>query len=226
MPMLCAGKIACLAVMASSSSSSSSGSRKRKCVVLTCTLEQKLAILDASKRENCKKNLPASEYGAGRSTISDIKKSEEKLKSYASTMESLSISSKTRKVMHLADDENLDEAVYLWFVQRRSQDMPVSGSILCEKATQLQAQLHQGGSEDSKAPFQASRGWLWRFCQHHGIRQLSLQGEKVPSDASAVEPFQNELQELMEREHLTLDQLYNCDETGLCYRMLLNKTCC
>lgn len=46
----------------------------------------------------------------------------------------------------------------------------------------------------------------------------------MSSDTSAVEPFQNKLQELMEREHLTLDQLYNCDETGLCYRMLPTKT--
>lgn len=72
--------------------------------------------------------------------------------------------------------------------------------------------------------FQANRGWLWHFCQRHGIRQLSLQGEKVSSDAAAVEPFKVELQELLEREHLTLDQLYNCDETGLCYRMLPDKT--
>ena len=98
--------------MASSSSSSSSCKRRR--VVLT--LEQKLAILDRLKKGESQEKL-ASEYGARRSMISDIKKSEEKLKSYASTMESLSMSLKTRKVMHLADDEKLDEAVCLWFVQ-------------------------------------------------------------------------------------------------------------
>ena len=125
--------------------------------------------------------------------------------------------------MRMADDEKLDEAVYLWFVQKRSQDFPVSGPILCEKAVQLHAQLHQGDSE-AELLFQASRGWLWRFCQRHGIRQLSLQGEKISADASAVEPFQDELQELLESEQLTLDQLYNCDETGLNYRMLPNKT--
>jgi len=81
--------------MASSSSSSSSSSRKRKCGVLT--LEQKLAILDCLKKGESQEIL-SSEYGS---------------RSYASTMESLSMSSKTRKVMHLADDEKLDEAVYL-----------------------------------------------------------------------------------------------------------------
>ena len=72
-------------------------------------------------------------------------------------MESMAISKKGRKVMHLADDDKLDEAVYLWFVQKRTQDMPVSGSILCEKAAQLHALLHQSDSEPS---FQASRALL------------------------------------------------------------------
>ena len=38
-----------------------------------------------------------------------------------------------------------------------------------------------------------------------------------------IESFK-ELQKLLEREVLTLEQLYNCDETGLCYRMLPSKT--
>ena len=29
---------------------------------------------------------------------------------------------------------------------------------------------------------------------------------------------------MLEREVLTLEQLYNCDETGLCYKMLPSKT--
>ena len=74
------------------------------------TLEQELAILDRLKKGESQEKL-SSEYGARRSTISDIKKSEDKLKSYALTMESLSMSSKTRQ--RLADDEKLDEAVYL-----------------------------------------------------------------------------------------------------------------
>ena len=88
--------------------------------------------------------------------------------------------------MRLADDDKLDEAVCLWVVQKRTQNMPVSGPILCEKAVQLHALLHK---DDSEPPFQVSRAWLWHFCQRHRIWQLSLQGEKVSSDASALEPF-------------------------------------
>ena len=56
------------------------------------------------------------------------------------------------------------------------------------------------------------------------MRNLSLQGEKVSSNDSAVDPFKDSLQELLESEQLSFDLLYNCDETGVCYRMLPSKT--
>ena len=64
---------------------------KRRCVVLT--LENKLAIIDRLKKVAMQEKL-ASEYGVGCSTIGDINKSKEKLKSFASTMESLAMNSK------------------------------------------------------------------------------------------------------------------------------------
>ena len=113
--------------MASSSTSiAKCSSKSRQCVVLS--LDDKLAILDHLKSGKTREWL-AAEYGVGRSMIGDIKK-EDKLRSFATTMESLTMSSKGRNVMRLADDEKLDKAVYLWFVQKRSQDMPISGGIL------------------------------------------------------------------------------------------------
>ena len=58
------------------------------------------------------------------------------------------------------------------------------------------------------------------------MQQLSFQGEKLSSDAAAPEPFKEELVKLMEDKSLTLEQLYNCDETGLRYRILTDKTLC
>ena len=122
-----------------------------------------------------------------------------------------------RKIMRMAADDKLDEALYLWFVQKRSQGMPVSGPVLSEKATQLNSKIHG----DSAPDFKASKGWLWRFCNRHGMRQLSIQGEKLSSDMTAPDPFKEELQTVMENEGLTLENLCNCDET---YRMLPTKT--
>ena len=81
--------------------------RKRKCVVLT--LEKKLGIVDRLKKVE-KQGKLAVMYGVGQSTTN-----QEKLKTFDSTS-SLAVSSKGRKVMRMADDEKLDEAMYLWFV--------------------------------------------------------------------------------------------------------------
>ena len=80
---------------------------------------------------------------------------------------------KKEKVMKLGDDEQ-HKAVYLWFKQKRTQGTPISGSILSEKAKQLHKIMH---GDDSS--FSRSAGWLWRFCKRRGIRNLSLQGEKL-----------------------------------------------
>ena len=153
--------------------------------------------------------------------MTDIKKNESNIRSFVSTMESLSVSSKERKIMRLADDEKVDEAVYLWYIQKRSQGIPITGPILREKAQLFYQQLH---GDSSSSTFQASTGWQWRFCQRHGIRQLSLQGEKLSADLDAPDPFREKLLKLIEDEGFTLEQIYNCDETGLYYRMLPEKT--
>ena len=63
-------------------------SKKRRRVVLI--LEKKLIILERLKKGTTQEEL-AGEYGVGCSTIGDIKKSEEKLKSFSSTMECLAM---------------------------------------------------------------------------------------------------------------------------------------
>ena len=78
--------------------SSAGNSRKRKRVVLTS--EQKLLILDRLKKGQSQENI-ASEFGVGRSTVGDIKKSEGKLRLFASSMEGMEVSSKKTKVMRL-----------------------------------------------------------------------------------------------------------------------------
>ena len=49
---------------------------------------------------------------------------------------------------------------------------------------------------------------------------LSLQGEKLLADSLAIDPFKKILQHEIGKRGLTLEQLNNCDETRLYYRML------
>ena len=70
-----------------------------------------MSILDRlAKGEKATK--VASEFDIGNSTVNDLKK-ESRIQSFISSMESLSVCSKECKIMRHADDEKVDEAVYL-----------------------------------------------------------------------------------------------------------------
>ena len=44
---------------------------------------------------------------------------------------------KQAKVMKVSDDQRLDQAVFLWFRQKRSEGVQISGPLSCEKALEL-----------------------------------------------------------------------------------------
>jgi hypothetical protein len=96
--------------------------------------------------------------------------------------------------------------------------VPISGEILREKAQFFYAQTH---NDDN---FKGSSGWLDKFKNRYGIRQLSITGEKLSSDAAAVEPFKNLLQNKIEEMQLCPDQIYNADESGIFWKLLPQKT--
>ena len=117
----------------------------------------------------------AEKFGIGKSTVGDIKKNREKFLKFKSEMVAMGMKKKA-KVMRLTYDKQLDQVVYIWFKQKRMQSVPVTGPLLCTKALEISKTMH------GETAFTASEGWKWRFCNRHGIRQLSVQGEKLSSD--------------------------------------------
>lgn len=69
--------------------------------------------------------------------------------------------------------------------QVRAEDTPISGPIIAAKAKQFFEKLGIVGT------FDASQGWLTRFKQRHGIREIGLHGDKVSCDNQAAEDFDN-----------------------------------
>ena len=97
------------------------GKRKRKVL----SIEQKLEICRRLRGGAISITALSKELDIGKSTISDIKKSEEKLTAFATKMDSVEGSLK-RKTMKMASDSKLDDAMYLWFAQKRCQGVPIS----------------------------------------------------------------------------------------------------
>ena len=66
-------------------------------------------------------------------------------------------------------------------------------------------------------------GWLDKFKKRHGIRQLRIYGEKLSGDNEGADIFVNDFKELIEQ-GVTLDQIYNADETVLFWCYVQRKT--
>lgn len=182
-----------------------SGKRKRNVVEIKDKLEA-IRQVESGALLRC----VAAKFNVGVSTVGDWIKNKDKLLKHSSKIPN-------RKTMKTSDFEKVNEALFLWFTQQRVKGVPISGPVLQEKARMLAGMLGEEGEN-----FLASKGWLDRFKNRYGIRQLSLCGEKMSADQDAVDVFKTEFEEMVEG--YTMDQLFNADETGLNFKMLPKKS--
>jgi len=104
-------------------------------------------------------------------------------------------------------------------VQTRAEGVPISGPILKAQSEKFHTDLH--GHDLS---FKASSGWLNRFKKRHGISHVTISGEIRSSDSEAAMNYSDQLREIIEEGGYSPEQIYNCDETGLCYKMMPDTT--
>jgi len=150
-------------------------------------------------------------YGVGRTTVNDIKRDAEKIEQHVSQMQSNDAGDvRSRKTTKSAKYEQLDNVMtYQWFVQARSQGIPLSGPIITTKAGEMNKKL------DGDPNFKASTGWLDKFKFRHGIRQLDVSGEKLSANSAVIAEFKERFKLKIQCDlKLVREQVYNCDETG------------
>ena len=157
-------------------------------------------------------NEPLPTHERSKQQISEIRKNKDSIE----TSEGLK-----RKSLKLADDEQLDRALYAWFIQQRSTGTPISGPLLQEKAKRFSTQLN---TEAADREFKASTGWLEKYKTRHGIRNLSIQGKKLSAAEETVEPFLQKLHKVIEEKNLIPEQIYNANETELLWKCLPQRT--
>ena len=58
-------------------------------------------------------------------------------------------------------------------------------------------------------------GWLHKFRNQRGIRNLSIQGEKLSAADETVDPFLQKLHKVVEEKSLTPKKIYSVGNTGL-----------
>ncbi|BFZ00329.1 hypothetical protein BsWGS_03368 [Bradybaena similaris] len=187
---------------------------KRKRTVLT--LSEKIDIVRRLE-SGVNRNVLMTEFGVGSSTLYDIKNQKGELLKFASESK-VTKNTDQRRSMKRPKFEKLDDALYLWFSEKRSKGMPISGPMLIEKARDFHRRLNI--SEQCNF----SDGWLTRFKIRHGIRKLDISGEKKSADEDAADEFVEKFASIVRQNNLTAEQIYNADETGLFWKCLPGST--
>lgn len=154
-------------------------------------------------------------YGIGRPTIYDIMKNKEKIEGFMKSVEDDHLN---RKTLRTSEFPEVEEALFIWFKQQRTRNVPISGDILKQKAQYFYTEITK------KNDFRASHGWFENFKKRHGIRFMKMCGEKVSADRSEIDAFIEMLDNKITELGLVPEQLYNADETGLNWRQLPAET--
>lgn len=180
------------------------------------TMDEKFRALKRLDAGETAKKI-AADMGVGTSTVSDWKKTRSEIEKWCSSQASTS-GVKKLKMMKKATNNQVNEALYLWFTQRREQGLPISGPLLKEKALHFNKEIGADGQ------FKASEGWLESWKNRYGVRKLQISGEKLSANQDDVDNFKTFLHSFVDEHGISGEQLYNCDETGLNYKMLPTYT--
>lgn len=197
----------------------------KKTIVLNCSpaLKRKRNVLSVGDKLDAVNRLLkgetpnklAAEFNVGTSTISDWKKNRVKLEQQARSLTAPEL--KKIKTIKSSYYEDLDEVLFIWFCQQRNLGMPISGPMIQSKAQEFFKKMY---GEDAK--FSASNGWLQGFKNRHGIRQLSIAGEKLSADLESAQNYISKFAELVSG--YSPQQIFNADETGLWFKSLPEKS--
>jgi len=190
-----------------------SNSVTRKCKQFS--IVEKIEIIDKIKAGQSRTSI-IKEFGVPEGTLRGWLKDEEKLRTAISEMDT---PDQKRKRFKGANDTELDKAVITWFTQARTEGMPISGPNIQHQALKFNKMLHPENNS-----FEGSTGWLRNFKHRHGIKQVTIRGEERSADTEAAEAYPEELRKMIEDQGYVASQVYNCDETGLYYKMLPDKS--
>jgi len=108
--------------------------------------------------------------------------------------------------------------MYLWVSKAMSNGILLTGEVLRQKWNAF-AEL-VGIPEDER--LKLSNGWLGRFKERNGLRQMKRHGEAASANAETVENERRRIQELIKKYGYRLRDIFNMDETGLFYGYVPN----
>ena len=121
-----------------------------------------------------------------------------------------------RQKLKSSNHELVDQAIFNCFLNMRSQNVPLSASMIQEKAVIFAKEL-------STKNFQAPDGWLQRWKERDNILHKTVSEESKSVTSKMVNVWsETSLPTLLT--NYDLKDIYNADEFGHFYQCFLNKT--
>lgn len=108
-----------------------------------------------------------------------------------------------------SDFQSINDATYQWFLNARQKNVPITGSMLKQKAKQMADEF---GMKD----FCASNGWLYKFQRRRNITSRLLSGESAGICERTTTEWMNKIPQICQG--YQLGEIFNMDETGLFFR--------
>ncbi|GFX44672.1 tigger transposable element-derived protein 6 [Trichonephila clavipes] len=191
------------------SASSGPSGIKRKAL----SISDKLNILkkyDEGCKANKKQKEIAEELGIAPSTIRTVLKSRVDIEKNVG-------GTKRQKLKH-AKHEDLEKVLVEWFQQKkaRSNNYPLSGGVIMEKAKEIASHLNI-------TDFCGSTGWLDRFRNRHGIVYRQISGEAEAVNEDDISSWKNNVLPSLLQDYAPED-VYNADEFGLFFKLMPDKS--
>ena len=114
---------------------------------------------------------------------------------------------KARIKLKARGNENLERALYTWFLQMRWQGVHISGPVLREKALSYAKEM------DIK-DFIAFNGWFYRWKSHHGVAFKAIVGEAQSCTLEMTASWKESTLPTLLSNYVLRD-IFNADEFGL-----------
>ena len=192
--------------MASKPASSAKSTAKRS----RLSIKEKYELIQEHKRQKSVDEL-TEKYKCGKTAVYEILKKEKEIVEAFVTTQNIDSKAKSRAPKF----DKVDELAYNWLCQALAKKLPVSGPILQQKAKELACELNE-------VEFKASNGWLAKFKARHNLTFVNICGESKDVQQEPVNDFREKLPEIIAG--YEPKNIANCDETGLFYRAIPNKT--
>lgn len=210
-------KLTILKIDFSMDQSQSKGKRK----LPSLTLARKVQIIEEAEADTSTLESVARAHGISTSSVSRYVKNKDAIREKLEKYREHGI--EDRKTLKEQSYPLLEEAIYVWLIQQREDNIIVTSDILKAKTEVMFSLLQSHGLHVGKS-FVPSDGWVRRFKQRHGLRVARVVGEKASADIAAYDKFKTVLMAKILEMGLQKCQVYNADESALFTKLMASRS--